>query len=452
VVLESDKLLLATNMGCSSSKEASPAARLPVYPLQGDENYAVRVVPSVPRYGGHKMYFRERKSPAPEIPPSQQAKTLSLQPPRWPKIIKVEGFPILVYILSHTRWAPGGGTVPCWTYVSSGLHAVDQPEIVMTIGRRPNEDLEDWSTMPIEWTRILYQAAKNDHVHVDAHQMVEIFFQDPFKVKVGGRMYEGHLNMWQGFHRLGMLVHVENSGDHIDLPPLPYPSHHVIALTHNEAAIAKEFGVHRVLSRLAVHTECFPIPPWIDRDRSDVTRMADNAGTIHVTAPVPRARVYGVSAIIADNGDIVLRIPADAVKRRAFQEHVARTDLSDGLSFESFLPWDADSMWSWKSGNTDPEIISKGGKTRMTCTSLAFLGVGLQDRKDECIMVEDGYCLIVTTATSKRIRDAIAAGTNFDLELFDKTFQKKVRFCLRWRREEMDRPPLVWQNMVGGAE
>jgi hypothetical protein len=135
-----------------------------------------------------------------------------------------------------------------------------------------------------------------------------------------------------------MLIHAEFDGDLDDLPPLPNPSHHVVALTNPEAAVATEFGCYKVMSRLVLDRGHFPIPPWIDRDRSDVTRMADNAGTIHVTAPVARARIHGLSAIMVDDSDIVLRVPADAAKPRAFQEHVGRTLSTDAVSLESFIP------------------------------------------------------------------------------------------------------------------
>jgi hypothetical protein len=135
-----------------------------------------------------------------------------------------------------------------------------------------------------------------------------------------------------------MLIHAENYGDIDDLLPLPNPSHHVVALTNQEAAVAKEFGCHRVMSRLVLDCGHFPIPPWIDRDRSDVTRMADNAGTIHVTVPVARARIHGLSAIMVDDSDIVLHIPADMAKSRAFQEHVGCTLSTDAVSLESFIP------------------------------------------------------------------------------------------------------------------
>jgi hypothetical protein len=63
-------------------------------------------------------------------------------------------------------------------------------------------------------------------------------------------------------------------------------------------------------------------------------------------------------------------------------------------------------------------------------------------------MVEDGYALRSTQATWNRIHAAVAAGKGFDVPIYDETSMKKVKFCLRWRREVMMREPLAWRNMV----
>jgi hypothetical protein len=54
-------------------------------------------------------------------------------------------------------------------------------------------------------------------------------------------------------------------------------------------------------------------------------------------------------------------------------------------------------MLSWKTGNTEPQFLTKG-QTQSKCTSLAFLLFGLQQKKDECLMVEDGHALRITQA------------------------------------------------------
>jgi len=468
--------IAVTGMGCNSSREISPgppvglrpqpqSSRSPQARQSRTENVSSNVPSTISRpRGGEERYdilphtsteragfakgttVHQLASPPPPIAPSERTGSFSTQPPGWPKIIKVEGHPLDVFVLSHSRWSPGTGTCPCWSYISSGLRAVNQPEIVLTLRQRPTEDIEDFSFAPVDWVRMLYEAAKNDHAHVDAQQMVEMFFQDPVKIKFGETVCQGSLNVWQDFHKLGMLIHVENHGEVDDLPPLPYPSHHVIAFTQNEAAVAREFGCHRVMGRLVIDTSNFPIPPWIDRDGKDVTRMVDNAGTFLVNTPLPRARIHGLSAIIANDRDLVLRVPADTEKRRAFQEHWARKLPTDGgVSFESFIPWNADGMLSWKTGNKGRQTLLKCRHSKSECTSLAFLVIALLE-KDSCGRLEDGYALLVTQPTLDSLTTAVAAGRDFDVKVYDESDSTERTFCLRWQREEMVREPFEWRQ------
>jgi len=391
--------------------------------------------------------WKDNPSPPFKVPSGQTTSPLSNQPTDWPKIVQIQGYPLTVFVVASTRWSPGTGTVSCWTYISSGLHAVDQPEMVLTVNQRANENVENWPQMPLEWARILYDAAAKDRVHVDAGQMVELFFQTPFKAKIGNNVYTSDLKFWHDWQRLGMLVHVECHGDYADLPPLPYPRHHVIALTHNEAAVAQEFGCHRVISRMVLQSSWFPIPGWIDRDRADVTRMAENAGSIHVrTQQLKRARIYGLSAILAENGDLILRLPENPERRAEFQALVARVAVSDGMVLESFLPSDADAMLSWKTGNKTPQVLRRSAEQKR-CLSLAFLSFGQQPNRNEWLIVEDGVGLILTRQAWSSVLDAMNRGFNLDMPVISGWNQTLGRFCLRWRREGVIEPEqLQWKN------
>lgn len=52
--------------------------------------------------------------------------------------------------------------------------------------------------------------------------------------------------------------------------------------------------------------------------------MADNAGIIYITAPVPCVKNYGLSAVVENEAELLLCVPADQTKRMAFQEYVMR--------------------------------------------------------------------------------------------------------------------------------
>ena len=461
-------------MGCSSSKQvaASTPASLPpprpnVQPSdqsgrQGSHPVASpdrNQLPQKPPINDRTPANEPRPGPnsgsgGPQHPAQQQvviesARSLNTQPAGWPKIVNIEGIPLVIFIITHSRWSPKTGRCPCWTYISSGLQAVNQTEIVFTIRQRANEDREDWPKMPLEWAEILYLAAQNDHKNLDAHSPCKIYYQDPVKVDIGGTMYQANLDLWMDFQKLGVLVHLEDHGEYVDLPPLPYPRHHVMALTHREAAVADQFGTHRVLSRLMFDTSWFPMPPWVDRDRVDIMSMADNAGSFYITAPVPSAKIPGLSAVVVNETELLLRVPDHPAKRAAFQNYVVGQAQQDhALRFQCYLPSDSDCLLSWKTGNDRPQYMAKNQP--FARTSLNFLTIAQGQDADGCKMVEDGYGLLLTDPTWRRMQDAIAAARNFELELYDHTTLKAKKFCLQWRRYIELPEPLSWRNMVQG--
>ena len=463
-------------MGCSSSKEVAAPTRVSLPPpspnvqppAQGRDQGSYPVASSNQQQLPRKVPINDLlpanqlgsvPNSGPERPqaPSQQqqlfiesARSLDTQPPGWPKIMKLGDLPIIVFVVTHSRWSPNTDRCPCWTYISSGLHAVNQPEIVFTIRQRDNEDREDFLMVPLEWARILYLAAANDHKNLDAHCLCKIYYQDPIKVDIGGVVQETNLDLWTDFQNLGALVHLEHHGDYVDVPPLPYPRHHVMALTHREAAVAEQFGTHRVLSRLTFDTSWFPMPPWIDRDRPDIMSMADNAGSFYITVPVPSAKIYGLSALIVNETDLLLRVPDDPAKRSAFQEYVRRQhEQHHALRFQCYLPSDSECLTSWKTGNKAPQYMAK--TQEFSRASLNFFVVAQGQDKDACKMVEDGYGLLLTDSTWMRMREAIVQGREWKIGLYDLTALKMKNFWLQWRRYGEEEPPVLrWRNMVEG--
>ncbi|KAK3166665.1 hypothetical protein OEA41_009790 [Lepraria neglecta] len=404
---------------------------------------------------GSALYSNPGRPQDPPPPQQQQqqfvesARSLETQPAGWPKIVNVGDLPLTVFIITHSRWSPKTERCGCWTYISAGLHSVNQPEMVFTIRQRANEGREDWPRMPVEWARLLYLAGRDSRTNLDAHHLCKIYFQDPLKVDVGGVMYEANLDLWLEFQNMGALVHLEHHCEYVDLPPLPYPRHHVMALTHREAAVAEEFGGHRILSRLIFETSWFPVPPWVDRDRGDVMSMADNAGSIYITAPVPSARIYGLSAVIVNDTHILLRVPEDRAKRAAFQNYVQRQcEQGQGMRFQCYLPSDSDSLLSWKTGNKQPQYLAMSNEIKRTTMNFVIIAPSMP--KDECNMVEDGYGLLLTDPTWMRMRDAIVGGRYFEVVLYDNSELKPMTVCLQWGRNVEEPPRLSWKNMAGG--
>lgn len=330
-------------MGCGSSKEAGHAqpTRLHKPPDEGNsqrQQYGARIP-------------QPQQPPVPQAPQATAYQVQS-QPGSWPRVISLNTIPVTVCIYPHILRA-GQQQTPCWSYISRGLESASQPDIVLTIARRANESIDAFPQAPLEWIKTVYAIAKGG-LHLDTGQLVELVFdRGAAFLKINQIMIVQNPQSWQSMNRFGSLCHgIPLSASIFDLPfgVIPPSAHHVIALTPEETVVAKQFGVTRVVGHLGLSVRWFPYPPWIDRDRGDVTNMSDQAGSVRIG--VPLARIYGLNAMFVE-GDIVLTVPGDEDVRKVFQEYVASLPADAAAGFESFMVEEADSGLLWKKGQKD---------------------------------------------------------------------------------------------------
>jgi hypothetical protein len=352
-------------MGCGSSKETGadgpphrlqrappPPGQIPVQQRQYQNPQS--------QFQGHQQRqvgYQQPQTPnipSPLPPNSTSSATQVLSAPGvWPKVVKLGTAPITVSIHAYALSHPPK-QLPCWTYVSQGLSEVSQPEVVFTLLRRPNENVEAFPESPFEWIKVVYGLA-NSGMHLETGQMLDLVFdRGAAFLKLNQAMIVQDPRKWQAMSRFGSFVHgiPLNSGC-FQFPngQLPPNTHHVIALTHEETVVAKQFGVTRVVGHLGLSVRWFPYPPWIDRDRGDTVNVADQGGSIRIGMPV--ARFYGLNAMLSED-DIVLTIPVGDEKRKALKEYVLGLPMSAAVGFDSFMIEEADSGLTWKKGQKDP--------------------------------------------------------------------------------------------------
>jgi hypothetical protein len=271
----------------------------------------------------------------------------------WPKVIQRPNMQFTVYIHKHTISSPPLD-IPCWTYISHGLSQVNQPDVVFTLLRRQNENEEQFPEAPVEWMRTVFALASGG-LNLETGQMCDLVFEgNSVHIRLNQFLLPQSPHAWASMQRFGMLVHgISLSKSVFNLPDgtlPPYP-HHVIALTREEAAVARQFGCTRVIGHVGLSVRWFPYPPWIDRDRKDCVVMADQSGSIRIGLPV--ARMYGFNAVLAGD-EIVFSIPEGEEKRNLFRSYVLEAPFNAALAFESFMVDEADSGLVWKSGQSKP--------------------------------------------------------------------------------------------------
>jgi hypothetical protein len=269
----------------------------------------------------------------------------------WPKVLQRQDLNFTVYIYYHEIKYPPRD-VPCWTFISQGLSQNNQPEVVFTILRRPDEHEESFPEAPVEWMKLVYAMAGSG-LHLETGRMCDLVFENNLVfIKLNNLMFPQNENKWRSMRRFGGMVYgisVTCALTGVPEDAIPGDSHHVIALTHEEAAVARQFGVSRVIGHVGLAVRWFPHPPFIDRDREDCVVMADQAGSIRTA--LPTARFYGISGMEVDD-EIVLTIPEGEGKRSMFRKYVQDTPLSAAIAFECFMSKEADSAFVWKAGQT----------------------------------------------------------------------------------------------------
>jgi hypothetical protein len=248
------------------------------------------------------------------------------------------------------------------------MSQVNQPEVVFTLRRRSTESEESFPHAPIEWMRSVYALAGGG-LHLETGQMCDLVFdKDTVQIRLQRIAIPQNPRIWESFRRFGSLQHGIKLDDCVFQFPkgtIPRNAHHVIALTQEEAAVARQFGPTRVIAHVGYAVRWFPYPPWVDRDRGDCITMSDQAGSIRVGLPV--AQMYGLNAVIAGE-EIVFTIPPGEEKRETFKNYVAEAPMNAALCFESFMTPEADAGLLWKTGQTQPMAYG-----RFSATLVLFL-------------------------------------------------------------------------------
>lgn len=271
----------------------------------------------------------------------------------WPKRIQAGNMKFSVHVYRHEIKFPPRD-LPCWTYISQGLGQNEQPEIIFTILRRPNENEENFPVAPVEWMKLVFAMAGSG-LNLEKGQMCDLVFENNLTfIKLNNFVFPLNPNQWMSMRRFGGIVHGISCFRALTGVPrdeIPGNSHQVIALTHEEAAVARQFGVTRVIGHVGLAVRWFPHPPFVDRDRRDCVTMADQVGSFRTNLPI--ARILGFSGVIIDD-EIVLTIPHGEKKRDQFRQYVRDTPYSAAMAFECFMDEDAHSGYIWKAGQKAP--------------------------------------------------------------------------------------------------
>ena len=327
---------------------------------------------------------------------------------RFPALAEIVPGELVVRVHLH-ELPTVNGLEACWTFVSEGLWALGQKEILLTLKREPGERPEDFPREAFFFYELMYEHAAHGRF-VDAGGCTDFGEQGLL-----GRRAAGYMDPYP-FSDFASLA----------------PSLSAILLTEGEFAACQAIGLSRIRALLGKAYSHFPCPPWSDRRRPSVVTK-----DVLKTSLLARATMLNASGAVAscEKGLLTLRVPQGARSRLA----AGLEPIGDDGAFAiiSELDPSADGCLVWTPGETRPGAISRPDVTpeRVTGCFLAAAPVA-GATADRTQFVEDGFLLSLTAASFRALREALKRGGALALPA------SPDRFHLEWAApaEPIDEP------------
>jgi hypothetical protein len=272
-----------------------------------------------------------------------------------------------------------GGEVPCWSYLSQGLAAHGQPEILFLLRRYPDEITAPEA--PLRVFGALLPVVQRGQVALAGGYTG--FGPSPFFASRG----------WAGWI-------------YVPAPPslgVAPGTLLALAVTRDELDVAIRFGASRIAARLGQATGHYPYPPWSE-PRAPVAIRGEVEESV-------LARVFligGLDATVTREAErVVIVLPRAAQRTLADQLPNLGHDVC--VAVAATPAPHTDGCLVWVPGQPAPQaIVAAGAAGRRLAAAFALLVP--QQVDDDTVLVEDGVALTITDTTWARIRRALVAG------------------------------------------
>lgn len=288
---------------------------------------------------------------------------------------------IFVHDIMHESEA-----IPCWSYVTDGLAAWHQKEIILTLRRENSQKPEDYPRGLFELFAIILHLAEKGQL-VDVGQST-LFNEDGFQ---GDKDFCG-------------IGYVEPQGFlGVEIGAVPLLA--AIILKGDEAQIAWELGLTRVATLMGLKYRYYPCPIWSDLRREPIASLhaMEKSHLWEITRVPARASYY------EERNHIFLSVlPSGRASLQGFLNELPPTKP---LALRTQPDPRANACLVWPSGHDQPVAITPAGSdgSRKTGGFLAFIP---EQDTNEIHTVEDGFFLYLTNSAWQKIREALLSGTD----------------------------------------
>jgi hypothetical protein len=290
----------------------------------------------------------------------------------------------------HTREVSRpDGPVPCWTYLTDGLLAHGQKEIALTLARSPGTPPEGFPHMILELLGMIGDLSAERRL-VDAGDYT-VFGDTGF---LGNRDLRAVL-----YIPFQPIRELRPAG----------PAVTAILVPDDEYEVAKACGVTRVMARLGQARSHFPCPDWSDPQRPAVISASEIDQSL--LGRMPKLSLAAASVTRRGN-EVTLELAEEA--RRRLGPQLDSLHPKHALALLTGFPPNADALLVWQPGQRGPMGISApgtGGDVLAGC----FCAFVPQQPADDAQVFEDGFVLMLTKGSWRRMRTALTAGENMSL-------------------------------------
>ncbi len=274
----------------------------------------------------------------------------------------------------------------CWSYLTDGLVAQKQKEIIFTLRRNLDQKPEDYPRELLDLFATIFEYAERGQT-VEAGQST-LFDESGMG---GNRDFRG-----MGYVEPQGFPGVETGG----VPLLAG-----ILLKNDEAQVAWDLGLTRVTALLGMKYRFYPCPTWSDLKRESVASLkAMEKSHLWEIARVPaRASYY------EERNHVFLSVLPST--RESLQGYLNKLPPTQPLALRTQPDPRANACLVWPSGHDQPVAITPEGSdgSRKTGAFLAFIPG--QDT-NEIHTIEDGFFLYLTDSAWRKIREALLSGTD----------------------------------------
>lgn len=274
----------------------------------------------------------------------------------------------------------------CWSYVTDGLLAQNQKEIIFTLRREPGQRSEDYPRELLDLFEKFFYCAERG-------QLVDIGQSTLFsETGMGGDSdFRGI-----GYVKPQGFPGVETKG---------VPCMAGILLKNDEAQIAWDLGLTRVTALLGMKYRYYPCPAWSDLRREPVATLhAMEKSHLWKITRIPASASY-----YEERNHIFLSVlPSSRASLQGFLNELPPTKP---LALRTQPDPRANACLVWPPGHDQPVAITPASSdgSRKTGAFLAFIP---EQDKNEIHTVEDGFFLYLTNSAWQKIREALLSGTD----------------------------------------